>query len=134
MIARLDPIPAIPGGWTECEWLIEGHGHHLIKERQGLRDHARVLLSLVEKKVALGDGLVVGMKSVGTVVPIVRVAGLPHGVKIPLRIARQGCESVQARPERRLMPFPELVTRWIRELPIGDPRHGVYNRRSCHQI
>src|SRR6266581_2727486 len=86
------------------------------------------MLEFIEKKVALGDGVVVREKGVRPWLPLDAFAIPADGIEVVLATARPDSELVETCPEWRPLPLVRLVGRWIRQLPVGDRGHGAQHR------
>ena len=77
------------------------------------------MLEFIEKKVALGDGVVVREKGVRPWLPLDAFAIPADGIEVVLATARPDSELVETCPEWRPLPLVRLVGRWIRQLPVA---------------
>src|SRR5690242_3479274 len=85
------------------------------------------MLELIEKKVALGDGVVVRKKASRPRLPLDAFAIPADRIEVFRATARPQSELVETCPEWRLLPRVRLVRRWVRQLPVGDHGHGAQN-------
>src|SRR5439155_17388558 len=86
------------------------------------------MLDFIEKKIALGGGVVVREKGLRTRLPPAAFAIPPDRIEVSLATARPQRELVETCPEWRPLPLVRLVGRWVRQLPVGDRGHGAQHR------
>src|SRR5437660_12138421 len=92
------------------------------------------MLDSIEKKVALGDGVVVREKGLRPRLPLDAFAIPADRIEVFLATARPHSELVETCPEWRPLPLVRLVGRWVRQLPVRDRWHGPAHRLGPDRV